>query len=178
MSSISCARHLNGTATFDVSLTSPRHPPLAGTLASGMLVTDPGHVALSIAFGDAPIALDLLDARVQITTTTAAGASGVIAGLVIKEQLDFLVVPAMAQALDSAITAECPPPTCVCVAGSNGEKLKMQFDTNGDCSVSINELRVNNLVHQLLDPDIMIDATTNGASFGIRFTAVNATFTP
>lgn len=180
LTSGTCARHLKGTGTFGIAPTSPNNAPLVGTLASGMMVTDPGRLAISIAFGDTAIALDLVDARVGITTTTSVGSSGVIAGAVTQDQIDNRLVPGMAEAIQAAFGDDCPggPPDCGCLSGSNGQSLQQIFDRDDDCRLYASELRSNSLLASLLVNDVVVDTDTPATSFALRFTAVNATFTP
>jgi hypothetical protein len=176
--SVNCGSHLDGHAMFDVSPTSAHDPPLTGTLAGGMLVTDPGILRLSIAFGDSAIPLDLAEARVQITTTTDVGASGVIAGCIRREQIENTFIPALASVLGAAILEDCGA-TCQCISGSNGEKLVGAFDSiPHDCHILTPELTNNGLLRQLLQSDVTLEGGGAATSFGLRFTAVNAAFTP
>jgi hypothetical protein len=69
------------------------------------------------------------------------------------------------------------PPNCGCVSGtSSGRTLLSVFDSSPqDCSISLDEVRTNNLVLGALAPDIMIDGVP-AASLGLRVTAVAASF--
>jgi hypothetical protein len=144
-----------------------------------MLVSEPGDLGISIAFSDTAIPLHLLEARVRITTTTTAGASGVIAGLVTQEEITLFFLPRLAETIEAAMVDDCHggPPDCGCAPGSSGQVLQSQFDPNDNCQITASEVSANSLIGSLLASDTMVGETPT-TSFGLRFTAVNATFTP
>src|ERR1051326_911858 len=126
-----CRHHLGGNGSFDVSSTSPRDTALAGTFASGTLLTAAngnGRLHLQTVFmTSTPVTLDLIGARVKVTGVTANGiASGIIAGGVTAADIDTTLVPAWQETLQTRMIADCPgaPPSCGCTSGSEGKTLQ------------------------------------------------------
>ena len=62
------------------------------------------------------------------------------------------------------------------MASSTGATILSFFDANKDCTVSLDELKMNSLVMSLLQPDVTIDGKM-ALSIGIKATAVKATYT-
>jgi hypothetical protein len=78
---------------------------------------------------------------------------------------------------------------CGCTAGSAGEFILNLFDTDDDCSVSVEELQNSDLVASILNPDLDlldeagnynpgVDGIADSLSLGLGFSATTAVFTP
>jgi hypothetical protein len=180
---LTCGRHLHGDATFDVDLASAHYAPLHGTLAGGELVTDvvapaDGKLRLKVSFFENPVTLELVAARVALSTPSDEGiVSGVIAGALTPEIVSSLV-PELANALNTAVSTDCtrgkPWPGCGCADSSTGGKLLAEFDASHDCTINSTGQDRDQLL-QLFTPDL---AGGTLVSFGLGFAAVKATYTP
>ena len=60
--------------------------------------------------------------------------------------------------------------------GSTGKTLLGLFDTNMDCTVTVEEISTNSLIVSLLAPDVTIDGKM-ALSLGIKASATKGTFT-
>jgi hypothetical protein len=192
-----CGRHLDGAGVFTIASSSPMDAILAGQIVAGKFTGGPGEVTLQIALGtdSAPISLNLVGARMEVTTSATGLMSGKLGGAVTKGDLDANVLPAIVTIMEDTIGADCAggtPPDC-CPEGSTGATLVDLFDdcTDGsdscDCAVDLEELKTNSLIASLLAPDVDLldgagkfnprqDDTKDSLSLGIGFTGVNGTF--
>jgi len=183
-----CGHHLDGTAKFDDvdPSTGMNDAALAGKIVGGTFNGGPGNLTLQIALGGTnPIQLDLIGARVRATgisaTTIGSGTSGgiIFAGAITKDDIDNKIIPAIPPQLETTIMRDCnmltSPPGCGCTASSTGATIISFFDSNHDCKVDPDELKMNSLVMSLLQPDVTIDGKM-ALSLGIKATAVGATF--
>jgi len=182
-----CGNHLKGGASTAISSTSPTNAAVAGKIVGGTFTGGPGKLSLQIALGaGAPIQLDLIGARVKasgISDTAIGDSSGggaIFAGAISKDDIDNKIIPAIPPQLASTIMRDCSmptsPPGCGCTSGSTGATIISFFDSNHDCAVTTDELKMNSLVMSLLQPDVTIDGVM-ALSLGIKATAVSATFT-
>ena len=99
----------------------------------------------------------------------------------ISQQVDEVLIPAIASALQTVIDASCP--TACSPAAAN---ILIVFDANGDQIVTADELRSNFLVQAiLLSPDLDLvkgngrpgrDGVRDSISVGLGFTAKAALF--
>jgi hypothetical protein len=178
-----CRRHLQGDATFDIAANDPRNAALLGSFngasftstATGLLRV---HVPL---LTEAPIALDLVGARVVVRANATEVMDSIVAGGVTQNELNTEVIPQMQTSFAAAVQRDCGgagPPTCGCANPSTGRTMLGLFDTSPqDCSISLAEVQNNTLIQSLLAPDIMLNGVPV-LSFGMGITGVPATFTP
>jgi hypothetical protein len=182
-----CGHHLTGTGSFDIAANSPMNAALAGKIVGGTFTGGPGKLSLQIALGGGnPIQLDLIGARVKASgisdTAIGSGTSGgaIFAGAISKDDIDNKVIPAIPPQLETTIARDCSmrtmPPGCGCTASSTGATIISFFDSNHDCMVTADELKMNSLVMSLLQPDVTIDGVM-ALSLGIKATAVGGMFT-
>ncbi len=199
-----CGHHLTGTGMFQIAANSPQNAALAGKIIAGKFDGGPGDLSLQIALGGTmPIQLDLIGARTEITgmSTTAIGTptsgGAILAGAITQDDINNKVIPAIQTQVAPIIVRDCcgpgntahpdctglatMTPKCGCVANSTGATLIGLFDMdpapNGDCMVSVDEIRNNSTIKGLLAPDVTIDGKM-ALSLGVKVTAVGATFTP
>lgn len=179
-----CRRHLQGTATFTLAPTSPRHQPLAGTFANGTLVAGPGNLQIQIGgfLPGPPMVLELIGARVRLQSVTAGSFAGsVIAGALSQAEVDTKFIPAVHQNAVTQVMADCTntiPPDCGCAANSTGRTYLNLFDTSPkNCQITVEEIRNNALIQSLLAPDVTIEGQS-ALSFGFGVSAVRAAYTP
>jgi hypothetical protein len=182
-----CGKHLAGTGTFTIAASSPRDTQLTGPLTGGTLKAGPGKIAIQIALTGAPIVVNLMGARTQVSSITADGiGKGIVGGAISLTELNNNVLPAIEGQLDAVVLSDCGAPagrtgaTCSCVAGSTGLTVlrgASPFDYSpADCEVSLDEIKTHQLVAPSLKSDVTIDGMP-GISVGLGFTAKKATFT-
>ena len=177
-----CRHHLAGNATFTVPSGSPTNTPLTGALVAGAMTTAPGHLAVPLSvFGSAPVLVTLIGAKIVLGQATDAHIAMMkIGGAITQTEIDTKVIPAMRDGFQAAVAHDCTaltsPPACGCASGTNGKTYLGLFDTSPkDCSISITEVKNNNLINSLLTPDVMVEGV-QALSFGVKATAVNAGF--
>ncbi len=182
-----CRHHLDGNGSFDIDTTSFIDAAVAGAVSGGLFTGGPAHVALEIDLPELvpyPITLQGIGVRAQVTTGDDGRLEGIIAGGVLVDEMVQVVFPALVELVARDCTGTAP--TC-CAAGTLGETVLGLVDTDGDCTVSADELAANDLVQSLAAPDLdLLDA--DGAfnprtddvretiSLGASFTAVRADF--
>jgi hypothetical protein len=135
---------------------------------------------LSLVSGQAPSRLDLASAHVQ-ATCDATGCTGKLGGGIATTQVNEVLIPAMAAALQTVVDASCP--TSCSPAATNILNL---FDANNDRKVTADELRANFLIQAIfLSPDLDLlrangrpghDGVRESVSVGLGFTAKRARF--
>lgn len=179
-----CGHHLHGTASFDVSVTSPRDVPLTGVIANGQLDAGPGKLTIQMAMfgGTIPITVDLIGARTKLTPTPGGFMTGALGGGITTDDRDSKIYPQMAAGFETAVHRDCAslqnPPQCGCTSNSQGAELISLFDTNpADCAITSDELKTNSLMMSLFAPDVTIN-NQSAISVGFAATAVDAIFTP
>jgi len=179
-----CGKHLAGTGSFDIATGSPDDAGVEGKIAGGVFSGGPGNITLQISLAAAaPIELSLIGARAKITGISDTGLDQVIlAGALTQVDLDTKVIPAIQEQLPPLIERDChdlaTPPNCGCDSGSTGKTIIGLFDTiptDGDCMVTVEEIKTNSLIQSLLAPDVTIDGQ-DALSLGISVGAVKATF--
>jgi hypothetical protein len=187
-----CGHHINPSGgTFAIDTNSPNDVALAGKIVGGTFTGGPGNLSLQIALGGTTaIQLDLIGAKAKasgitadnigtISGTTVSGGI-VFAGAITKDDIDNKVIPAVQTQLGPTIMKDCTmptmPPGCGCTDGSTGKTILGLFDTNHDCTVSVDEIKSNSLIMSLLAPDVTVDGKM-ALSLGIKALAEKATFT-
>ncbi len=180
-----CGKHLTGTGAFKVSASSPTDALVSGPIVGGTFKGGPGTISLQISLtaGAAPLQLDMLGARAELSGISETGVTkGIVAGAISKSDLDNKILPAIKSQLDTTI-AECTgtpktAPLCGCASGSSGAQILALFDTTpADCLISLPEIQDNSIIKTLLAPDVIINGV-EALSLGIGVTAVKGAFTP
>lgn len=192
-----CGRHLDGTASFEISANSPTDTSLNGTIIGGNFKLGPDDppgnftLELDLIEGGAPLTLDLVGARVEIGTVAEDGLTGgLLGGAVTKNDLETSILPAVETLVDEQVAVDCQgtAPEC-CTAGSPGALIVDLFDTDDDCDITLQEITESDLVATVLRPDLDLfdadggfspnsDGEKDSLSLGLGFTAVSGTFTP
>ena len=185
-----CGHQINPTGGMFTAATN-QDIALAGKIVGGTFTGGPGDLSIQIAIGGTnPIPLNLLGARAKATgmsdanlgTVSGTTVSGgvVLAGAITQDDINNNIIPAVVTQLTPTIARDCTmlssPPTCGCGDGTTGKTIIGLFDTNMDCSVSVDEVKSNSLIMSLLAPDVTIDGKM-ALSLGIKVTAEKATFT-
>ncbi len=204
-----CGQHLTGSASFTLDAASPSDAKVAGQIVGGRFTGGPGTVTIQIALtegSDQELTLNLYGAKMDVavtdTTLGSAGSPGKLGGAIKDEDLQNDVLPALHGILEDNINQDCTGtttgmPPCGCADGATGQTLLDLFDEqpdrpgtepDGDCVVTLDELKQNSLISSLLSPDVDLfdadgnynprqDGVEDSLSLGIAFTSVGATFT-
>jgi hypothetical protein len=177
---------LTGRGSFTIDPSAPTSTDLAGEVMRRQFTGGPGAVALRLGLvaGETPIELHLIGARVQADCSPVGCSNGKIGGGISAAEVDGVIVPALARAMQVVIDATCPAsPSTSCT--DPGATLVAFFDTNGDHIVTADELRAIFLIQALLSPDVDLldaaghpghDGVRESLSLGLGFTAKNAIF--
>jgi hypothetical protein len=180
-SDTTCRHHLAETATFDVAATSAHDTALPGAVAASIFTGGPGQLHFPISLMGATVSLQLIGARVKLTSVSDTAITGIVAGAIPKTVIDSTLLPALRLAFTAQIAADCnaltTPPGCGCAQGSLGKTEIGLFDENFDCAVTDDEIKNNTLLESLLAPDQMIDGQM-ALSMGVGITGIHAAFTP
>ena len=170
-----CARHLQGTGTFDVRTDLPA-VSIAGATTAGRFTGGPGTAVIVLSlFDSAPIPIQLAGARVSIDVAGDRLGPGVLAGGVPQTEMHDVVLPAIAAGMSARMASECGG-ACACPGGSRGAAYRSMFDkAPADCAISADELAQSDLLKTLLAPDVVIDGVPC-LSLGVGFTAVPGSF--
>jgi hypothetical protein len=181
------ADNFSGSEMFNIKSGTPTEDPLAGAITGGQVRAGPGTVPLQLVLvpGTTPVVVSLVGARVRGDVTATTISNGLLGGAIREEEVDTVVIPAIAVAMNALVAADCPGG--VCTPDSGGETILALFDTNTDGTVTADELRANDLINSLLAPDVdlfdgagnfnpRVDGVRDSLSFGVGFTAVGAVF--
>jgi hypothetical protein len=177
---------LTGGGTFAVDPTAPSGTALRGSITGGRFLGGPGIVPLRLGLvpGDPPVQIQLVGARVQADCTNLGCSNGKIGGGVPTAEVDSVIIPALADAMQAVIDASCTistPELCSAAA----RNLLSVFDSNADFRITADELRANFLIAVLLAPDVDLlkangrpgnDGVNDSLSLGLGFTAKQAVF--
>jgi hypothetical protein len=161
---------------------------LTGVLVGGRLRAGPGTAPIQLAmFGVTPevIALPGVGARIRVAAATTDGlAGGRSCGALTAGDVDTVLIPAMARAVDSIVQRDCDG--AACAPGSQGENLAAFFDENSDGMVPQEEFAGNSLIESTIgNPDLdlfdadgefnpRVDGIKDSLSLCLGFTAVGA----
>jgi hypothetical protein len=190
-----CRNHLDGAASFEISPDSPTDTAFPGSIENGSfrMSADDQPARLILPFpsldGSAPIAVELVGARVSVGAVSETGlADGILGGAIPLEDFEQVILPSFHQGLAAAVTADCTgtAPDC-CTPESAGESVVDLFDADGDCAVSFEEFRNNFLISLLVNPDVDLfdesgayspnsDGVLDSLSLGLGFSATTGDF--
>jgi hypothetical protein len=95
----SCARHLDGNTSFDISPDSPIDTMISGQILGGLFQLGPddppGNFAIELGLGE-PFTLNLIGARVKISSVTETGLSGgILGGAITQNDVQTSILPAI-----------------------------------------------------------------------------------
>ena len=182
------ADNFSGAEGFGLDPLDGADGQLTGVVAAGRLRAGPGTAPIQLAmFGVTPevVALPGVGARIRVAAATSDGlAGGRSCGALTDEDVDSVLIPAMARAVDSIVQRDCDGATCA--PGSQGEQLAAFFDDNSDGMVPEEEFRANSLIESTVgNPDLdlfdadgafnpRVDGIKDSLSLCLGFTAVGA----
>lgn len=180
-----------GQGMFSIDAQSPRDAILRGLIVGGEFQSpNPGTIPLSIALVDGadPLKINLVGARI-IGDVADGSCDAKMGGAITKQELDTVIMPAIADMMNTAIQndAGCQmnPPMC----GSSAQTILDLFDPNNDMMITVMEIQENSLIKSLLAPDVDLfdssgkfnprqDGVEDSLSLGIKVHCVGAVFTP
>ena len=177
-----CGKHLLGTGMFTATANDSL---VAGDIVGGRFTGGPGKLTLQLSLEGTLIALNLINAKAELTVTADGIMNGLVGGAITKDELDTNVIPAIATTVDGIVKGDCTepnptPPACGCPASSTGKTLLGLFDTAPeDCSISLEEIRENSFIKTVLGPDLDIldpKGQNESLSVGVGITSVKATY--
>jgi hypothetical protein len=187
-----CRHHLDGTASFTLSASSPANALVTGAVVSSTFTGGPGNLSLQVAVGSTdPVQLNLHNARAKVTGASATGLTAVIGGALTVTDLNTSVIPAIQKTLEGVLLADCGPVAdrvvdmaCSCDPTTSAITILGLFDGDitgsvKDCAITVEEIIQSNFIKAVLAPDICSTATCtapDALSFGIKVDAVKATF--
>lgn len=160
---------------------------LEGVLTAGRLRAGPGTVPMQLAmFGVTPevVALRGVGARIRALASADGLAGGRFCGALTDQEVDAVLIPAMAAGVDSIVQRDCPGGPCT--SDTQGAELAPLFDENEDGMVPEEEFRANALVESTIgNPDLdlfdadgdfdpNVDGVKDSLSFCLGFSAIGA----
>jgi hypothetical protein len=118
------------------------------------------------------------DISSSCSATTCELTYGKLGGAITENDLNTKVLPAVTSLLQDQLSGRCSTETgsCVCESGSGAETVQGIFDTNGDCTVTLDEIQNNNTIKEFLKGDVTLKDGTKALSLAVGFDAVNAVF--
>jgi len=181
------ADNFSGSEMFVIEPGTPTDSLLYGDITGGHLSAGGGTFPLKLLVfaGTSPILVNLVGARVEANITATNLSVGRLGGGITEAEIDNIVIPGLAEALNGIVADDCPGG--VCPPGGNGAQILLLFDANSDGTITAEELRTNALIMSLLAPDVdlfdsagnynpRVDGVKDSLSFGVGFTAVGAVF--
>jgi hypothetical protein len=178
---------LTGGGSFVVDPGAPAGTVLRGAITIGEFTGGPGTVPvrLGLVQGRPPVELHLSAARIQADCNASGCTHGKLGGAIPETEVDTLLIPVLAGALQAVIDASCSissPDPC----SAQARQLLDIFDTNDDFAITADELRASPILTAVLAPDLDLataagspghDGVKESVSLGLGFTAKYASFT-
>jgi hypothetical protein len=119
------------------------------------------------------------DVSTSCTDTDCELQNGRLGGAIAESDLNTKVLPEVANLLQDQLTQKCTldGTTCSCESGSGAETIQSMFDTDGSCSVDLEEVQNNNIIKAFLKGDVTLKDGSKALSLAVGFSAVNAVYT-
>ncbi len=119
------------------------------------------------------------DISAACSATSCEFTNGKLGGAITENDLNTKVLPEVTNLLADQMTGKCTNTSgsCVCEAGSGAETIQSMFDTNGDCSVTLEEVQNNNIIKAFLKGDVTLKDGSKALSLAVGFDAINADYT-
>ncbi len=176
-----CGHHLDGSGSFTVDPTGPQNQKVVGNISGGTFAGGPGNLSMQISLAaGSSIDLTLVNARAEISGVTATSlGSSRIGGAVPEDNVQNDVIPAVHTTVAGIVDEDCTGVGTDCGCVGTGATVQGIFDTDNDCSVTLEEIRANSLIVTLLRSDVDTDGdgTADALSIGVGATAIGATYT-
>jgi hypothetical protein len=186
----------SGSGAFTIATADQGKAILNGTVSSGKFTTTtPGNLTLQLSLlqGSNPIMISLKAARLE-ATISGNTCTGKIGGGILAKDLNDNLVPALADQINTRIQTDkeascdktCGASKMASCCSSTNQTILTLFDTNGDFTITTDEVKTNTFVQAILTADVDIldasgnigkDGTPESVSIGLGFTCVKGTFT-
>ncbi|MCG8418922.1 MAG: hypothetical protein MJE77_13375 [Proteobacteria bacterium] len=181
-----CGNHLRGDATVDIDSQIAVDAVFAGEIVDGRFSSSSVPASFTLDLPEVlprPVAVKLIGARAD-NAVSANSLDGIAGAAISMDEIDGTIFPALSDLV--AVDCTGTGPAC-CTAGSLGESIVDLFDTNGDCAVTVAEMKSNLVVGAVIAPDLDLldsdgsfapgsDGVAESMSLGARFRAVPASF--
>jgi len=144
-----------------------------GSITGGQMSFGPAQLKLDLALTAVPMTLTLDNGQLKGTLVGATIIDGIIAGAVPLQEINTVLIPALA----SLLTALLQDPL---VSATTKAQITTLFDTNKDGTITAAELTSNGIIATILSGDVDLDGdkTADHLSVGLGFTAAGAVITP
>ena len=154
---------------YGIASNSPSNLVLNGRISGGRLVVR-GDVAVPLPFGRTPLIVTLKKGQLTADVGASGLTNGRLTGAVPLTEVTQRLMPMIAQIMDFYYKDRR-------TAASIKALMKTWFDTNGDGSVTVAELKANPLISLLIKADVDTDGdgTDDALSLGVGFTTVACT---
>ena len=160
----------------------PTHEPLVGVPTEQPLVLGPGEANIELGLFGEIVPVDLIGARVRLTTMNETQITGSIGGALQQPTIDRMIA-SFERYLDAWIARDCTgtPSTIHRCGCAHTVEVEYEvdywldlFDANArDCVLTFDEIAKNSLITSLLTPDVTIEGK-RALSFAFGFTATAA----
>lgn len=181
-----CGNHLRGGASMEVDTGIALNAVFPGSIDQGQFSSSIVPVAATLDLPELftrPVAVDLVASRVQ-NLSSATNLEGIAAGAITMDEIYSSIYPAVVDVAARDCTGTAP---ACCVAGSLGESLVDLLDADGNCALTVQEMKSNTFLAAVVSPDLdlldqngnfapNVDGVPDSMSLGAGFTAVNASF--
>lgn len=177
----------SGHGSFQMG-TGSKASAIAGSVTNRRFAGGPATLSAAISlFPDAaPVAIQLLAARISADLTADGCTNGRLGGAIPKVDIDDRLLPAMTMVIDGLIGKDgtCRQNKATCSA-SNLALLGL-FDANGDQVISLAEVKSNGIIVNFTTPDVDLlgadgkpghDGTPDAVSVALGFSCTSAVFT-
>ena len=179
--------------TFEVDEERPMTAYLGGRIkgGGGLFGSSTANLTLNLPLAEgSDLSLSLLSAHVEfdVSADGLALEEGHLGGAISETELNTKVLPEVQTLLDAQLIETCAARqdggtaldggtgTCGCVANTGGATAQSMFDTNLDCTISLDEVTENQLLKAFLKGDVTLPDGTKALSLAVKFHAVNAVF--
>jgi hypothetical protein len=173
---VTCGHHLDGKGSF-VAVT-PAPELSAGKVKAAQLSFGPGEGSLPVFMSNTPVWVPLHKAQLTGKVTSEGLTDGVYGGAIASDDVNTIVLPELQVTIAATIMRDCPTGPASCASNSTGQQYLTLLDADKDGKVTIEELKANNLIMGLLQPDVDLDAngTNDALSAAVGINGVLATF--
>jgi hypothetical protein len=134
-------------AAYDPS--SPPQPPLVAVSAYPTVTVAGGDLPAVIAPFGVAIPLVMHDAHVTLTAGPDF-VDGIVSGAIDTAIVTDQLAPQWQPIVQALVARDCTRRNCGCEPGTPGETAEFYFDTNKDCTISVDEILSSTIVHDLL----------------------------
>jgi hypothetical protein len=172
--------------SYTVNTDAPSNAYFGGKIKAGLGTYggDDATLTLSIALTETPLELSLREAHVEFDVSADGKTleNGRLGGAIPEADINTQLLPEMQKLMQDQVTfrcgAETTPGACACTpSNSGGATIQQMFDTNDDCTITIDEIKNNDTLKLLLKGDITLKDGTKAMSLGLGFEAIDAAYT-